>query len=297
LQIAVHPDGFQTPDFKVRAEAAFKKVGAMYAELESPHPAAKKIAIANWIVDGPLCAGDSSDLYLVHGETAPTGILKIVRNARDNWRIAAEVAALNALLKQKAYYAPQVLQTFEASGRSAVVETYTDGFLSLHEIVRRLSPKKLDFRHVVWMGNRAFSLLEQLEYLGIVHGSITPDHLMYHPFGHGLRLVGWGASVECDGKHRVKTVQNDWRSLYPKNLMMKRPAEHTLDVFMLMKSLMAAVWPRDVPKRFTGLIEYCTAESPSARPAAWLAGDIWRRLAKDEYGDPTYVKLDLPPKR
>jgi hypothetical protein len=147
------------------------------------------------------------------------------------------------------------------------------------------------------MMNRTLSLLGFLHRLHWLHAGITPDHLLFHPKSHGLCAVGWCGATLLNGKARVPMVAEDWRGLYPPEVLnpglrKMRAAHPATDLYMAAKSLCDQ---ETLPDRFVKLYEWMTAASPTARPVdAWVVQERWIALVEDEYGPPQYSELALP---
>ncbi len=292
LLVAVHPDR-ATPKIRPRAEAAFKRVGELFAMLSAKTPAT---TIGKWAVEQTLCAGDVADLYLVR-DSGVQGVLKIARDKADNDLLAAEHAALTRLQKtgsEFCKYVPRVYDTLEASSRRVNVLSYAEGYLSLKMITEAVGAP-LDFRHCVWMLNRLLSLIGFVQREGFVHGGITPDHLLYHPKSHGLTLVGWGSVTVTSQAKPIPILSSDWSFIYPPEVPRKRPVHPATDIYMAAASIFYAAGVHGTPARFKPLFEHCMAASPASRPVdAWAILDRFKSLAQEEYGDPRYIELVLP---
>lgn len=291
----MHPDRFHAPAEKKRAESAAQKLGAYYNSLNG-NSAAHAVTIGRWTIESPLAAGDLADLYLV-SEGASKGVLKVARCDDDNDLMEAGEKALRSARGGDAIsyhrYLPEVLDTLQIDGRKAAVLEYPDGYLTLDSIQAQLSGA-VPFRHVVWMMNRLLSLIGHLQRKRIVHGGITPSHLLFHPKTHGMKLVGWCSSVEAD-KAFVPIMSTEWadKGYYPPEVLRRWPADSATDIYMAAKCMIGAT--ADRPARFRQLLEWCIAESPSARPSdAWELQDRWTHLAEGEYGKPQYIALELP---
>jgi hypothetical protein len=117
---------------------------------------------------------------------------------------------------------------------------------------------------------------------------------MYHPANHDLRLVDWCYSAR---EHiPVPAISTAHKKLYPPEILRKMDPRPQSDIYMAAKTLMSAAV--NIPKRFKPLLEWCTAESPGARPGtkvdAWDLKERWKVLAQEEYGPPAYVELKIP---
>lgn len=290
----VHPDRFE-PAQRPRAEEAAKKLAGFLAQIKPATPQTSKVG--KWEIQGPLCAGDLADLYLVEADTKPA-VMKVARSATDNDLMRAEYAALAKMhtcreeLREYWKYIPCPIDTFEASGRQATVFTRADGYLPLSSLAQ-MFPEGLPFRHIVWMGNRLLSVIGFAQREGWLHGGITPAHLLYHPKTHGLVLVGWCSVTAQSKPGHVPIMSNAWDALYPAEVRKKWPAHPGTDIYMAAKSLLYA--SERPPREFLSIFEHMTAESPSARPLdAWALQERWVERAKEVYGPAKYVELIIP---
>ena len=296
LLILVHPDKFFTGYDQERATNASARLGEFYAQAKGKTPQ-HAVVLGKWIVESPFVKGDVADLYTVTSEKFGAGVVKIARAASDNDLMEAEAQALKTMWKgpkpaSGTRYLPTLLDTFQASGRRANVLRKYSEHVSLAAI-RKMIPGGVPFRHVVWMMNRLLSAIGHTERAEFIHGGITPDHLLYHPEEHGLVLVGWCSVANLKTKERIKIVADGWKDLYPGEVPRKFVAGAGTNIYMAAKCMKWAA--ESIPTRFRALLDWCTAESPSARPRdAWELQDLWRVLAEEEYGKPRYVKLELP---
>lgn len=295
----IHPDVVDAA-MRARAQEAFLKLGKLHDSILNKPTSAAPAIIGKWLVEGPLAMGDIADLYHVtHLESADLrGVLKIARSPRDGDLIESENFSLKYLatdshVNSAAFtrYLPKVNATMEASGRRANVLSYATDNLPLSEIVR-LVPS-LDFRHIIWMVNRSLSIMGFAHTHGIVHGAILPEHLLFGPESHALVLVDWCYSVTAESRKHVPAIAKGRRDFYPPEVFRKIPATPSLDIFMLFATMRSTGVA--IPKRFRPFFDWCMGGSPKGRPGdAWECQDRWLALAKEEFGPPTYLKLDIP---
>jgi hypothetical protein len=292
----VHPD--VVPEaYKKQATAAFAKLHELYSVL-TKGPAPIQVVMAGYVVTEPLAKGDIADLYAAEHEMGGEYILKIARSPADNDLMDRERATLKALVpdltkKRDRFcsYLMPLCATTKASGRRVNIIEYANGFLSLKEI-QEIMPI-LDFRHTVWMTNRALSLLGYIHHMGYVHGSVVPSHLMYNTLTHNFKLVDWCYSCNMSKNENVPAIVKDYKDRYAPEVMKKRPASAATDLYMLMSTMRKA--SDRVPNRFRDLIDWCMAGPPGSRPKdAWNVQDRWQSLAKEEYGPAKFVNFELP---
>lgn len=297
----LHPDKLPPRTrYKIRAIQAFEKLTEMYAKLSGKTPIPSATMIGGWVVTEPFCSGDIADLYHCTDKSTDKLIFKIARETGDNDLIEAEYAHLKMLagkdgFEQFGRYMPKIVGGLEASGRRANIltnGTEIDG-LSLASIIE-MFPTGLDFRHIIWMGNRALSALGFAHRYGVIHGAVIPEHLIYGPASHGLYLIDWCYSIHTESKDHIKALVDKRASLYPPEVGRKFAACPQTDIYMLMNCLRSAAGYK-IPKRFAGLFDHCLVMSPKSRPAdAWNVLDKWKTLAEQEYGAARYIKLEIP---
>jgi len=295
LAFLVHPDRATAALGKDRAEKAFAKLSTLYASLNGK-TVSNAVILGDWIVEGAFAKGDICDLYRVtHKDGRQKAILKIARSAVDNDLLTTEAATLGALQADKLadtfkVYVPRLLNNFVASGRQANVVPLADGYYSLADI-KGIYSGGVDFRHCIWFMNRLLSALGFAHRNGICHGAVLPEHLLYHPEGHGLVLVDWCYSVKPG--ETIKARVKNREGYYPPEVGRKSPALASTDIYMAASAIMSAA-VKPLPRRFMALFDHCLAQSPKARPQdAWELQDRWQELSREEYGKPKYLKLDL----
>ncbi len=290
----VHPDRVHDAALKPRAEQAFAKLSTLYAEVNGKATPPPATAIGRWAVTRPLDKGELCDLYLAESKDGEA-VLKIARDPADNELLDREAAALRTLFKDphghKRYF-PKLLDSLEASGRRANVISLAAKAHTLAYIRTRF-PDGLDFRAVVWMGNRLLNALGIAHRNGVLHGAVLPEHVMYQPEDHGMALVDWCCSCDPAENQYVPLIVSARADFYPPEVR-RKTAHCSTDIYMAAKCLMFAAGG-NIPRRFRHVFEWMTLASPLARPEdAWFVQDRWAAAAELEYGKPSFVKLDMP---
>lgn len=301
LSKLIHPDVLPEK-LRVRGAAAFAKLSSLYAD-KNPKPVDRKaVVIGKWRILDPVAKGDLCDVYLAESIKTPADkvIFKIVQQESDSDLVEKEYYVLKhmdtcevakSFHKNFSKYLPRIVDRMEASGRRANILAQAEG-LSLTDISRFYPNKTLDFRHVVWFVNRALSVLGFAHKCGVVHGAVLPDHLLFGPESHSLILLDWCYSVTAESKKHIPAIVERYTSLYPVEVARKLAPTPATDIYMLFASLEDVAVP---PRRFKRMFDWCLAPQPNARPSdAWSLQDRWLALAKEEYGDPAYLKLEIP---
>ena len=290
----IHPD-VVGDKLRPRAEIAFAKLSGAYELLNGKKITPAATVIGKWVVGDAIAKGDLCDLYHAQNSESVHGVFKIARSPKDVDLMEQERYALKTLHAAKGAdnygkYLPMLLDTLDASGRRVNVITAADGLTlaAIHEYYAG----RVDFRHVVWMVNRALSVLGYAHRYGIIHGAVLPEHLIYGPVSHSLKLVDWCYSVTTESKKHIPAIVKERKDFYPAEIFRKAPAHSATDIYMLFRS-MKMVAP--IPPRFGPIFEWCMAASPKWRPTdAWKLQNQWVKLAREEYGEPRYLKLDIP---
>lgn len=306
-----HPDLFTKaePTVRKRAETAFKRLQDLYAQAIGKVAPAAPVCIGDYIVTAGLTRGDICDLFRVESTVdGTTGILKLARSSRDNDLMQAEAESLTFLLNEAAgsawsglnkhetfqHYLPRLLITVKANGRQGNILSAHDGFIPLSKF-NSIWKRGIDYRHFVWMTNRALSIIGYAQYRGVVHGAVLPEHLLYNPVNHDLRLVDWCYSVQSASNKRIPAIVSSRKKLYPQEVTRKLPPSAATDLCMLMRSLETVRVSGECPEAFRHLVAWAKADSMNARPQnIWEFQDRWVAATKTVYGPLKFVELTLP---
>lgn len=296
----IHPDHVE-PKLNIRAQQAFAKLSKLYAEIngKSIQPMAK--VIGNWIVSDPFAKGDLCDLYNAQNvkDEKQKAIFKLARSPKDTDLLEEEYVSLGILNNSKEIgadnfkkYIPKALERMEVSGKRANIISFASETHSLADLME-LFPTGFDFRHCVWMLNRALSALGFIHLTGIVHGAITPEHLLYGPVTHSLTIVDWCCSTTLESNKHMPLVFSKWKDVYPPEINRKMATYTSIDLYMLFASM--KLTKCRIPKRFNSLFDWVLVASPGSRPSdAFKVQERLISLADEEYGPVKYLKLDIP---
>lgn len=306
LALLCHPDQLQTQpeSIRTRGEAAFRKLSMLYAQINGKTAVPAPVVLGKWVVGNLIIPGDITDIYHASSKEHAHSVLKIARSPADTDLMEQEVAALKKLhadtrSEKFKHYVPAVQDTFKASGRRAVVMQFAEaelrkgGFeplITLENITATTG--KLPMRHVVWMSNRLLSALGFVHNNGVVHGAIIPSHLMYGPLSHTLLVVDWCYSVDAAKLKHIPAIVEKYKSWYPREVLRKNKPSPSTDLYMW--AMMVRNTAESIPPRMKGLLDWCLTDSMKTRPEnAWDVQDKWRKLAKEEFGPPSYTELKM----
>jgi serine/threonine protein kinase len=286
-----HPD-FAPPEYTSRATKIFSLLSALYTEHTKGDPKSSSVVIGPYVIGGPLAKGDLCDVYLAENCNGEV-VFKIAQRERDNDLLVQEKNALQQIYKLedkfngiKFYFLPP-LKSFRASGRQVNIFSYDKRYITLSDILIHYN-RGLDFKHIVWMGNRLFNAIGYMRAGGIVHGAIFPENVLYSPSDHGMRLIDFCYSTN-EGKP-LSAIITKYSSLYPPEIMRKNSVSTATDIYLAAQMLKSA--SDRIPPQFDALFAWCMAESPNSRPCdAWDFADRWKATAKVVYGEPKFIPL------
>jgi hypothetical protein len=134
----------------------------------------------------------------------------------------------------------------------------------------------------------------------MIHGAVLPSHVLINAADHGLRLVGWGASVPAC--RPLTTVSARYRPWYPTEVHRRRPAGPATDLFLAARCLVYLAggdpvtnqMPDDIPLPMRRFIRTCLLPSASMRPQdAWALMAEFDDLLRALYGPPKFHPLTL----
>ncbi len=319
LARAVHPD---TAPADLRTQAAFAHLADLYAgagrrlEDGTYGTGDAPVTIAGrrhtYTLGGELARGDSSVLYRVRFGGEPDGerdgIVKLVRDPRDNDLAANEAATLARLLGNVdtfdvlSPYLPAYLESLRLRDRDVRTTRRALAFaapepplLSLAQI-RARRPAGLPAQEGAWMLRRILVALALTHANGLVHGALTPDHVLVAPAQRGIVLVDWKYAVEAGAT--VTAAPAAWRAMLAPEIGAARPAGPAADIFMAMRCVAYVLGgdpatgavPGGVGRHVAGFLRGASHPNPRRRPHDALAlkdeldeliGELWgaRRFA------------------
>lgn len=272
----LHPDMWPDEPEHSLAKEAFTKVQEMLAAEARVAAGATTVTTRKrgYAIGRLYDRGAVANLYRVtylRDGDEKRGLLKLPRSPKDNDLITAEARSLKLLWdtgKRRTSYLPRLEDYFKHRDRStgidrqATVLRQLPGFVSL-SWVRAQIPEGLDARDLAWIWRRALAAISLPAETGLVHGSLTPDHILIHPAEHGVILTGWGNSVESGDT--IKVLGHSDRSLFPPEVLAKEPATVATDVYTLSRTMGSMLHAR-APRQFHAFIEGCAQPRPKTRP-------------------------------
>lgn len=318
LAAATHPD--RNPGMAAAAHEAFQALQRWYAlaqrEVASGSygrlPRVEVITkLRGYRGDGAPLRGDLCDLFPAAASPPPAPgdggervLLKVARSPRNNDLLAAEILALRRIeggLAGQAVRAhfPTLVEPFllrDAAGvqRQGIVLRAEAGFVTLADVLRAY-PRGIDPADAAWMFNRLLAALGSAHGLELVHGAVTPAHVLIRPSDHNGMLIDWCYSVPIG--EPLKAIARPYAADYPPEVGARRAATSATDIYMAARCMArllggdgsAESLPAGVPRPIRALLRACLLPSPQRRPDnAWQLFDDFQEILGRLYGRPAF---------
>lgn len=253
------------------------------------------------------------------------GVLKAAKNEKDNDLLGNETEILGLVFPASQQevdhyrFLPRLVDSYFEDGRRVNVFPWYHEYLSLAQICRAY-PKGIDYRDMVWMFKRILDGLGFVHERWVIHGAVTPSHVLIHPIEHGAKIIDWSYALnltpreepdEEGGGRRtawahledddvveqnpyVKAISGPYRAFYPPEILAKEEPTAASDIYMAAKCAFAVV-NDDVPKAIASFLSSCTEADPAKRPQnAWDAYEGFDDLLHRVIGKPKYRKFEMP---
>ncbi len=182
-------------------------------------------------------------------------------------------------IAQVSTFVPHLLDTFlmEGAGRTRYrvnVMKYKKDFVSLAEVIDAY-PSGLEPAQVAWVARRIIAQALAASMMGVVHGAITPDHVLVNPVSHEPLHIGWAHAIMNPTSERITHVIDRWREYYPPEVFEKKHPDLRTDLFMAGKTIIKLLGgdvknttlPSTVPPEMRRIILQLVEKSPSRRPS------------------------------
>lgn len=323
-QETARPAFVKITQFKVAAEAKLRagtygdrRVAVEPETAPAVHPVVIQTPKRKYLITRTFSHGDLADLYkATYGKSAEVVILKVAQSPADNDLMDVESRVLSAIYppsqkEEKFYrYLPRLMDTFQMRSAKRTIRRVNvfpmyDDYYSLEEVLQA-HPNGIDFRDWIWMYKRALAGIGYVHLKkDVVHGALTPAHVLIHPIGHGAKIVDWCYAVQewSKGRNRIKAIQSKYKKLYPPEVLAKQPPTPATDLYMLSKCSVALLGgntetnqvPDTVPKQIQSFLTSCLLSNPSRRPDnAWQLHEEFDELLLRTVGKPRYRPLSMP---
>ncbi|MFZ1551786.1 MAG: DnaJ domain-containing protein [Anaerolineae bacterium] len=311
-----HPD--HHPNDAAAANEAFKRLQDWYEMAQryaaAADPAAPLIAatsrLHHYRGDQPPLSGDLCDLYPALADGAPV-LLKVARQPANHDLLRVEAATLARLAREldgqplRAHF-PTLIEHFllradDGSQRHVNVLRQEVGYVTL-AAVQGAFPGGLSLADAAWMFNRILAALGVIHSLGLVHGALTPAHVLVRPADHNGLLLDWCYCVPMG--QPIKAISPAYAADYAPEVAARQPATPATDLFMAARCLLHLLGgqnnpddlPIGVPPAIRALLRACLIPSPQRRvSAAWELFDDFQDILQQTYGPRTFRPFHMPP--
>lgn len=209
--------------------------------------------------------------------------------------------------KKMAMRLPGFMETIKLQGPGgtkvinafALPDQHHEGWFTLEDI-RREYPDGVDPRVMTFIWNRLLEGLTLAHSAGVVHGAITPNHMLVHAKDHLGQLFDWTASCQIGKGQTVPYRDDRYQGYFPEEIVKSGTATPSTDIFMsawCMVYLLGGdptkkVIPVGVPQPIRDFLNRCLQPTARYRPKtvdrAYLE---YREIAKQVFGKPRFVDL------
>lgn len=316
LASVAHPD--RNPWHTAEANEAFQRLQAWYEAAQRQlargvYGARPRMSattkLHQYVSYGAPLHGDLCDLFPADagGEAV---LLKVVRKASNGDLMAAEARALRRIDRELSGqpvrgHFPTLVECFtlrDGAGapRHTNVLRAESGFVSLAEVLQAY-PNGVHPADAAWMFNRLLAALAVAHSLGIVHGAVTPAHVLIRPSDHNGMLVDWCYSVASG--ETIKAICPPYAADCAPEVRAREPATPAADVYMAARCMArvlggkgsGAELPPGVPKPIRVLLRACMLPAPQRRASdAWQIYDDFQELLRRLYGPPAFRSFHMP---
>jgi hypothetical protein len=299
MTLAVHPDQYAASADRHRAEEAQRRINALWAEAgrrmdrsiygnrDRIEPTSVRTKTRVYTLTERAASGDIADVYACtieeDGGSAGEGFFKIARHPRDSDLMETEALALRHLARDGATkglpagpFLPELVES--ATVRVGTLSRRANIFRKRHDLVsleqvKAVYPDGVDPRDMVWMFRRLLYALGMVHEMGIIHGAVTPAHILLEPAQHGLVLVDWCYCASPEslntgvwiGSDHVRAVAPPYIDLYPPEVKDKTPVTPSHDLYMAAMAMLWITQEGRLPGRLGTFLRGCTLNIPRYR--------------------------------
>lgn len=178
------------------------------------------------------------------------------------------------------------------------LEEYKTGWYSLEDIHERY-PQGVDMRIAAFIFNRILEALTLSHNCGVVHGAITPNHVLVHAKTHVGNLIDWTSSCHS-GITTVPFMDKRYTDFFAPETLNTKVAFASSDIYMAAKCMVYLigedhVWTaKEEPVR--KVLNACLQPNRALRLTAQQAFEKFRQALRDTFGAPKFVELTMTQK-
>src|SRR5581483_4194880 len=279
--------------------------------------------VAERIREGGMCGIFDGSAQAAKGQTSRV-ILKVPHIAKDNDLMAREAKALgeidkklkallslpkgDELARKFATRVPRLLESvkIEETGKKEgrIVNAFLKipgvekGWFTLEEIRKRY-PEGIDPRVMCFIWNRVLEGLTLAHLSGVIHGAVTPNHVLIQANEHLGCLIDWTASCRTSEGDKVPYVDEKYKAYFPPEILSAGIPSPSSDIYMSAWCMVYVLGgnpeektiPDKVPPEIRELFNRCLQPKRALRPHS--VDDLYaefRRITKGLYGPRKFVE-------
>lgn len=179
------------------------------------------------------------------------------------------------------------------------LEDFCDGWYSVKDIHRQYVDG-VDIRIMGFIFNRMLEALTFIHACGVVHGAVTPNHIMIHAKSHVGNLIDFSSSCHS-GTSTLPFVDKRWTDLLPPEVLKDKRAFASSDVYMLAMSMVYLTGGRSHAwetkyEPIRQVLSHCLQPNRAKRLTAQAAYDKFQQALRSVFGPPKFVELQMTPK-
>jgi hypothetical protein len=274
------------------------------------------IGTSHWKIDKLIAQGDISEVYTARRARWPTelAILKVLRERENTELFENEWDALQSLQRSEAAGADEFTRLIPQpiihgdimagpqAGKRASLFRWASGFQFTFDEVMQAYPQGIPARASIWIWRRILEVLAFIHASGMVHGAVTPAHLLIQKNEHGVRLVGYSAAGKPG--ELLRTTSHGFESFYPQFPQSRTKLNAQADLAMSARCLVAllggdpatATLPESVPAALAGVVQRIALSDPAgkANENAWDIREELGGIAEEVFGPPQFIPIVMP---
>ncbi len=320
LSKIIHPDMVDS-GLKIAADDAFKKMQKLYSMAQDMFNSGVYTVDSTQVLVKSkkdeysfmkrIATGDVCEIWLCRNSSGDFLIAKVALTPADSDLMNSEVVSLTQIHKDvdnnhKSYY-PEIVDSFKSDIRGDKKQVrvnvlgmpvdrlgkrmHPNAFYTLAS-VNAAYPSGINAKDMAWIWRRTLYALDYYHGLGLIHGALTPDHILIEPSEHGVVIIGWTSSVNS-GKS-LKIVSSAYKQWYPDWALTKDGARKSLDIMLAAKTMVDVTSPLTMPPALKSYFRrmYGGIFTGESALQALSEFDI---VIKHEWGDRSFRKFpDLP---
>ncbi len=278
-KIATHPDKW--PDCADEAKHWFTQF------TDYRLAAANVQRIGQYRVKRKLATGDLCEILIAtEGLTAADVLIKkpVVKATslmKNEWT-AIEKIRSNASEQAKHLFPVPLHRLNNVS-----VFAFDPNLETLDSIMQRY-PEGVGGRHIGWIFKRIMLALTWAHAAEIVHGAITPEHILVSKSNHGIVLCGWIHSGKPGDA--IKIVPRKYKDTYPELAVKSKTLHPEMDVAMA-AAIARKACGDDTPMQIRAYLSAISNTNCVSGVGTWNLHQEFDAVLKRVYGAPKFVEL------